>query len=85
MSLTTAQLATLRADIAADGVLNAIPNTPDGAYAIADAYNLLAVPTFTVWCSTVATDDIFNAISWANLTPNDAPDTTQQWLNRAMA
>jgi len=85
MSLTTAQLATLRSDIAADGVLNAIQNTPDGAFAIADAYNLLAVPAFTVWCNTVATDDIFNAIAWANLTPNDAPDTTQQWLNRALA
>jgi hypothetical protein len=83
--MTPAQLATLKADIAADGTLNAFPNNADGAWAIAQAYGLLASPTFTVWCNTVATDDIFNAISWANLTPNDSPDSTQQWLNRAMA
>ena len=82
--MTTAQLATLRADINADGTLSQFPNNADGAYAIAAAYNLLASPLFYVWCSNVAVDQIFNAVTWANLTPTDAPDTTQLWMNRAL-
>jgi hypothetical protein len=85
MALTTAQLAALKAAILADNTLNTLPANSDGDFAIAAAFNLTATPTFTVWCNTVAADDIFNAVVWANLTPNDAPDTTQQWLNRAMA
>ena len=85
MSLTTAQLATLRADITADGTLSQIPNNSDGAYAVAAAYNAAAVPTFYVWCSSVSVDQIFNTVTWANLTPADAPDTTQLWMNRALA
>jgi hypothetical protein len=85
MSLTSGQLAALKADILADGTLNAKPNNQDGDLEIAAAYNLTAVPDFTVWRSTTTTDEIFNGVTWANLTPNDAPDGTQTWLNRALA
>jgi hypothetical protein len=85
MALSPAQLAALKADIIADGALNAIPNSSDGNYAIAAAYNLDAAPVFTVWRSTTPADDVFNGITWANLTPNDAPDASQAWLNRALA
>lgn len=44
MALTAAQLLTLNTAILADGILNAFPNTPDGAFAIAAALNQLAVP-----------------------------------------
>ena len=47
--LTPAQLATLKADILADPVLAAIPNTSDGAFAIAELYALPANPDFWVW------------------------------------
>ena len=83
MSLSTAQLATLKADILADATLNAKPNNSDGNTEIVDAYKVDAV--FTVWRSTTETDEVFNAVTWANLTPNYAADGTQLWLNRAMA
>jgi hypothetical protein len=85
MSLSPAQLAALKADIIADGALNAKPNNQDGDMEIADAYKATAVPDFTVWRSTTSADDVFNGITWANLTPNDAPDASQAWLNRALA
>jgi hypothetical protein len=84
MPLSASQLATLKADIAADGVLSALPNFGDGPYTIAKAYNVLDA-TFTVWRSNTSADDIFNGVVWANMTPADAPDGTQTWLNRAMA
>lgn len=73
MSLTTAQLATLKADILADATLNAIPNTPDGAFAIADIYNSIVSPDFWVWRSSVGQAEIVGVT-----TP--APDnTTWSW------
>ena len=54
MSLTTAQLQALKADIAADPVLNALPKNSDSAFEIAMAYNLPAVPSFTVWKTSVS-------------------------------
>lgn len=63
MSLTSAQLLTLKTDILADPVLAAQPNTPDGAFVIADAYNLTAVPDFWVWRTTVPQAEIVGAPS----------------------
>jgi len=51
MALNPAQLATLKAAILADPVLNAFPNTQDGAWEIANALNVAATPAFTVWQS----------------------------------
>lgn len=46
--LSPAQLQVLKADILADPVLSARPNTADDAYAIAMAYNTTATPDFWV-------------------------------------
>lgn len=40
--------------------------------------------TFVVWRSQSPTADLFNAITWANLTPTDAPDGTATYTNRAL-
>ena len=71
MALTTAQLATLKADILADGTLNAQPNNSDGAFTIAAAYNSAASPNFTVWKTMVSINDVgkkFNGSELAGLT-----------------
>lgn len=58
--MTSAQLATLKADIIADGTLNAFPNNSDGAVAIAAIYNVTASPDYWVWRTSVSRDDIYN-------------------------
>lgn len=63
MSLTPAQLQTLKADIAADSVLNAFPNNDDGAFAIAAAYNLAASPDYWVWKTSVTKSELVNSTS----------------------
>ena len=69
--LTSAQLAILRADIAADPVLSAFPNNADGNFAIAAVYNLPASPAYTVWRTTVPESD------FTDLTSAEA--TTWSW------
>lgn len=83
--MTSAQLATLKADILADGALNAFPNNSDGASAIAAVYNTIASPNFFVYRIDVPPQDIYDQVVWANLTPTDAPDTTTQWQNRSLS
>lgn len=71
MPLTTQQLQTLKADIAADSVLNALPRDGDSAIAIATAYNANAVPSFTVWKTSVpvrAVGETMLSTDIANLT-----------------
>lgn len=71
MALTSAQLATLKADIQADSTLNAKPNNPDGNTDIANAYNANASPLFTVWKTNVTitrVGDAFNGTELAGLT-----------------
>jgi hypothetical protein len=85
MSLTPAQQATLKADILADGTLNAFPDNPDGNIEIAAAYNIIAVPDFTVWRSNVGiteTGKAFNGAEWAGLTGTNHSrlQTVSQWL-----
>jgi len=65
MALTTAQQATLKADILANATLNAYPNTADGAFDIAIAYNAAASPAFTVWKTSVGVSEIMsNGFVW---------------------
>lgn len=64
MALTTAQLLTLKADIAADPVLSAFPNNSDGAFEIAAAYNQVFIPAFRVWKTDVPTKDAKKAMVW---------------------
>lgn len=59
--LTPAQRATLAAHIAASPDLNAIPNTYDGAFEIAQLLTLDAVPTFVVWKSSVPKEQVGKA------------------------
>lgn len=83
--MTPAQNAAIKADIQANNDLNAFPNTSDGNDAIASLYNAPAVPDFFVWRTNVPTAEVFDQIQWAKLTPTDAPDTTQAWMNRSLA
>lgn len=52
--LTNAQLVTLKADILADPAFDSVPPGSDGAFTIAAAYNLVAVPDFWVWRTAVS-------------------------------
>lgn len=83
--LTSAQLTALKADIAANPDLAAQPNSADGNFAVAALYNALQSPDFFVFRSNVPTAEIFDQVTWANYTPQDAPDTTVQWSNRSLA
>lgn len=49
---------------------------------MAEWYNQMT--SFICWRSTTPTSDIANAISWASLTPNDVPDSTVSYTNRAL-
>lgn len=61
--LTTGQLTTLKADIIADGTLNAQPQNSDGAFAIAAVYNQIVAPDFWVWKSSVTKNDFTTGVS----------------------
>ena len=63
MSLTPAQLPVLKADILADPVLAAIPNTSDGAFQIAEVYKLDAVPDFWAWRTSVSQSECVGVTS----------------------
>ena len=62
--LTTTQLQTLKADIAADPILDALPKTSDGAFEIAIAYNLAADPVYVVWKTDLPTSECKKAMVW---------------------
>lgn len=82
MALTTAQLATLKADILASPDMSGQPMTSGGAYAIATLYN---VPGATdVWRTDAPVSAIYDAITWTNFTPVDAADNTATFTNRAL-
>jgi hypothetical protein len=82
--LTTGQLATLKAAIEADPVLNAYPKNSDGAYDIAAALDVPAEPAFIVWKTNVSVDEIMrNGMAWDrvdNLTVGKA--RIWDWLGR---
>lgn len=68
MALTVTQLQALKLDFDADPVLSIIPNTPDGNYEIAAAYNLAASPDFIVWRTQVSQDEIMqNGFDWVRV------------------
>jgi hypothetical protein len=60
--MTTTQLQTLKADIAASADLNTIPIGEDGSTAIAALYNLPAAVDFWVWRATVAKAEFVNGL-----------------------
>lgn len=67
MTLTPAQLQTLKTDITNDATLNAYPVNSDWAAVIADAYNLAATPAFTVWKRNVPLSDVANNLVGTDL------------------
>lgn len=83
--LTPAQLAVLKADIAADPVLSLLPKNGDSAFSVAAEYNKLASPAFAVWRSEAPVSAIFDAITWDKYTPTDAPDGTATYTNRILS
>jgi hypothetical protein len=84
MTLTPAQAATLKAAIDANQVWSAYPLTGDGYFDLARALSVEAAPTFWVWSRNADVQAIRAAVVWANLTPADTPDGTQQWANRSL-
>lgn len=70
MQLTLAQLQTIKADIAANGDLNTIPNTADGNVAVAALYNVTASLDFWVWRTQVTRGEYVNATSQDGTTFN---------------
>ena len=80
--LTTQQQATLKAAIVADPILNAFPQTQDGAFAIAVELNKNASPEFYIWKESVAQQEIeqngFNWVEVDNLTVGKA--RIWEWL-----
>lgn len=79
--MTPAQIATLKAALVADTNL-ATQKAAHDTQGIADYLN--ADSTFVVWRSSTAADDISDAITWASLTPTDAPDATVPFTNRIL-
>jgi hypothetical protein len=63
MTLSPAQLQTLKAAILADPVLNAYPNYGDGPNDIANLLNQQASPPFTVWKTSVPISDVGRAMN----------------------
>ncbi len=82
--MTSAQLATLKAAIVADNALNSQPMNSDGAFAIAEALNLPASPSVSVWRPDAPVQAINDAIDWAKFTPADAADGTTIFTNRLL-
>lgn len=79
--LTPAQCTTLKALAMADQTAAALIAAGNDI-ALADWFN---TPTTTwIWRSSVPADEVFDAITWANLTPVDAPDGSAAYTNRAL-
>ena len=64
MPLTSTQITTLRTDIAADEVLNALPLNDSSFAQIASAYNAPASPAYTVWRTYVPVREITGVFIW---------------------
>lgn len=84
MNLDTTQLQVLAAAIAAETDPAFVISRNAGATGeMAAFFNTNS--EFVVWKSNTLVDDVFNAVVWASMTPTDAPDATQEWMNRALA
>lgn len=77
MILTTGQLQAIKANITANGDLNALPNNDDGNLAIAVLYNADASPAFIVWRSIVPLTQVGSAFDAAELATRSTADSTR--------
>ena len=84
MSLTVAQMAVVKSDVLANNDLNTQPHTADGFFEIARLYNLPPAVQQLVWRTEAPVSAIFDAITWANFTPNDVADVTALYTNRVL-
>jgi hypothetical protein len=57
----------LKAAIAANATWRAIPNTSDGAFALALLLNATASPSFTVWKTSVLQNEVFSVLEGSAL------------------
>lgn len=79
--LTPAQCLTLKNLALADQTAAALIAAGNDI-GLADWFNQ---PTTTyIWRTSVPTDEVFDAIAWANLTPIDVPDGSAAYTNRAL-
>ena len=68
MPLTPAQQLVIKTTVESDLTLNALPHTADGAYAIADALAVTAVPDFIVWKTNIDPNEIMkNGMDWTQV------------------
>lgn len=82
--MTPAQLITFKAAILAETDPTLAQLRDEGSTgAVAEWYSKPS--TVVVWSTTTPLSDISNAVTWANLTPNDAPDGTLAWQCRSLA
>lgn len=82
--MTPAQLQAIKADIAADPVMSALPRNGDSNYEIARLYNLPPAVAMSVWNTSAKVKDINDAIDFSKYTPVDAPDGTTVQTNRLL-
>ena len=86
MSLTSGQLATIKAYIVADNGLNALPNTNVGNSQIANTLNAQASPDFYVWLSSYTPElkaaAIDNGITQVDNLTASKRDTLLWWAAR---
>lgn len=83
--LTPQQQATLRAYVEAQPELMDQPHNTDGAFIAALALNQVDPSGYYVWKYSTDTATLMDAITWANLTPQDTADGTATYTNRALA
>ena len=79
--MTPTQAQTLKALAMADQTAAALIAAGNDT-GLADWFN---TPTTSyIWRSSVPVDEVFDAITWANLTPVDVPDGSAAYTNRAL-
>ena len=85
MQLSVSQLQTLKTAIAAevDSTFAALRTAGD-EQGMADFYNADTSPAWYAWRPSTVAAEVFNAITWASLTPADTPDSTATYTNRAL-
>ena len=81
--LTTQQASAIKAACTGDGQCNTFWNAGNDI-GVRDRMNTTDA-TFYLWRSDASVQQIFESITWANLTPADVADGTQLWMNRALA
>lgn len=82
---TSAQLATLKAAILANTDPTFVGYRTAGATgAMANWYNLTASPAAPAWRTDALITDILDGINWTLYTPQDTPDNTATFTNRAL-